>query len=311
MKDAPVIAIDLGGTNIKSALVSPEGKLLKRAGVTTQAHSLRENVLTNIFEAIESVLDPAVTAIGMGSPGCVNPASGAVNWIQNIECLNGFNLKQAISEKFKLPFYIDNDANCAALGEYYFGAGKGARSLLVITLGTGVGGGILADGQILQGAINYAGEIGHMTYIPDGMACSCGKRGCLEAYASASAIIRSARSVHKRGLNSALTGLNPDSLDARIVCDLAREGDEVARSIVQDAGKAIGVVTGGVINLLGLDRVVLGGGVAAAGDILLDQVKLYAARHALPMAFQQCEILTSTLGNDAGLLGAAGLARFI
>ncbi|MCB1319247.1 MAG: ROK family protein, partial [Leptospiraceae bacterium] len=222
-----------------------------------------------------------------------------------IPCLNGVSVTAEIKKNYDLPVYIDNDATNAAKGMYRFGAGRGSAHMIGITLGTGVGGGIILHGQVHRGIINYAGEIGHITYIPDGMSCTCGKRGCLEAYASATAIVRSAQSILKRQIPSRLQKYPPDEITARVVCDEARKGCSVSASIIQDAGKALGVVIGGVINLLNLDRVVIGGGLAAAGEVLMEPVRLYASRHALPLAFERCEIVAGRLGNDAGLLGCA------
>ncbi len=301
------VAIDIGGTFIKSALVSSEGEVLSYSSIPTQASRSREAVVANIRRAYQEV-DPGegkVVGIGMGSPGCIDPLSGEVNWVENISCLNGISLTQALKKEINLPIYIDNDATNASKGEYLFGAGKGAKSLMAVTLGTGIGGGLILDGQVCRGMNNYSGEIGHMTYIPDGMACNCGKRGCLEAYASATAIVRSAESMIKRRLTSRLTELKPQTIDAQLVCDLARQGDEVCCSIIHDVGKALGVVIGSAINLLNLERILIGGGIAAAGDILFEPLRLYTSRHALPLALEGCEILPAALGNDAGLLGCA------
>lgn len=305
---APVVAIDLGGTAIKAGRVNPGGVIEARTSRPTQSEAGAQRVLENIAAAAQSVMSKDTRAIALGSPGHVVPATGVVSWIENIACLNGVSLTDALADRFSLPVFIDNDATNATRGEFLFGAGRSAICLLGITLGTGVGGGLIVDGRVMRGVSNYAGEIGHMTYIPDGMACTCGKRGCLEAYASATAIIRSARSIQKRGIRSALLDVPTEDLDARRVCDLAREGDDVSEQIVAEAGKALGVVIGGAINLLNPDRVVIGGGVAAAGKVLLDPIRLYASRHALPLAFDDCRIELGEIGNDAGLVGAAAIA---
>lgn len=308
MKDNRFIAaVDLGGTFIKSALIRADGEVLKKAKTPTRAEEDQDTVIVQLLRAIEEIYVPEVIGIGIGSPGCVNPHSGEVNWIQNIPALNGVNLRSAVQRKFEITVHIDNDATNAARGQYLYGAGKQAVAMLGITLGTGVGGGLVLNGKVYRGVINYAGEIGHITYIPDGMVCTCGKRGCLEAYASATAIVRSAESMLTRRIPSQLKEIPPQELTARLVCDLARTGDEVCQSIVQDAGKALGVVIGGAINLLNLDRVIIGGGLAAAGDVLFDEIRLYASRHSLPLAFERCEILPDHLGNDAGIMGSAAM----
>ncbi len=303
-----IIAVDLGGTAIKSA-VFQDGRLIEKVETPTQAEAGRESVIENLIQSVVRLGQSRIAGIGIGSPGRVNPETGAVDWIENIPALNGVNLSLLMRERFGCPVYIDNDATNAARGEFLFGAGRGATHMLCITLGTGVGGGLILDGRVYDGPGHYAGEVGHMTYIPEGMACSCGKRGCLEAYASATAIRRAALSIQKRRIQSRLLEIPAGTIDARTVCDLARTGDEACRSIVVEVGTAIGVVVGGVINLLNLKRVIIGGGLAAAGEILFEPIRLYASRHALPYAFEDVAILPAELNNDAGVYGAAALVH--
>ncbi len=300
-----IVGIDVGGTSIKSALVNSAGDILKRADVPTQACEEKSVVLQNIKTAFEKVQDADVVGVGLGAPGCVNPKTGIVSAVDNIPCLNNLCLIDFLENTnyAQLPVVIDNDANNAAKGEYFFGPGRDKKNFMGITLGTGVGGGLILDGNFYTGCNNYAGEIGHMTYIPDGMACNCGKRGCLEAYASAIAMIRSAKSMMKRNLNTRLKELPVDTIDVKKISDLAREGDDLCRSILFDAGKALGTVLGTAINLLNLEYIIVGGGIASAGELLFSPVQLYASRHSLPLAYERCTIVASKLGNDAGLLG--------
>ncbi len=304
MKKPKIIAIDIGGTFIKSALINHEGKIFKREKTPTQAQANTKTILENLATAYEKVQEDDVCGIGLGVPGCVNPQSGKVSAIDNIPALEGISLTEFFMQKTKLPTYIDNDANSATKGEYIFGTSqKGLKNFMAITLGTGVGGGLILDGEFYRGANNYAGEIGHMTYIPDGAPCNCGKRGCLEAYASATAIIRSAKSMIKRSINTSLKDHDLQNIDAKLICDLAKKGDRICQFILHDAAKALGTVLGTVTNLLNLECIVIGGGMAAAGNILFEPLGLYACRHTLPMAYPHCKILPSLLGNDAGLLG--------
>ena len=306
--DVKIATVDLGGTSIKSALISKDGKILKKIEMPTEAKTdSKEIVISNILTSLDKIFEDDIIGIGVGSPGCVNTHTGEVNWIENIPCLNGVSITDEIKTKFNLPIFIDNDATNATRGQYMFGAGIGAKNLLGVTLGTGVGGGLILNDRVHHGVIDYAGEIGHMTYIPDGMPCTCGKRGCVEAYASAPAIKRSAKSILKRGIKTALLDIPLEKLEAKSVYDLAKEGDEVCKDLVQEAGKALGVVIGSAINLLNLDRVVIGGGVAAAGNILFNEINIYASRHALPLAFEHCTIVHGDLGNDAGILGTAAM----
>ena len=303
-----ILAVDIGGTFIKSALIDSEGKIYKREKTPTQAQESKEVVLANLKKAFDKVYEPGVSGLGLGSPGCIDPKKGSVNAVENIPCLNGLSLTDFFKREYKIPAAIDNDANNAAKGEYLFGAGQKKRNFMGLTLGTGVGGGLVLDGSFHRGVNNYAGEIGHMVYIPDGAPCTCGKRGCLEAYASATAIIRSAQSMLKRGLPTKLKKHDPKEIDSKLICDLAKEGDAICLSIIQDVAKALGVVLGSAINLLNLECLVLGGGISAAGDVLFEPLRLYASRQTLPMAYERCTILPSKLGNDAGLLGCAASA---
>ena len=294
----------MGGTFIKSALVSKEGSILKTAKVLTEANQNRETVVANLRRAFEEVYVQGILGIGIGSPGCVDPESGKVGAVDNIPCLNDFCLKSFLGEKNNIPIFVDNDANNAAKGEYLFGNGKGTKHFMALTLGTGVGSGLILNECFYRGNNNYAGELGHMTYIPDGMACTCGKRGCLEAYASATALIRNAKSMIKRQLSTKLTQYDPEQLDAHLICDLAKQGDELCQSILQDMARALGTVIGTVINLLNLECIVIGGGVLC-WRYSFTPLRLYASRHALPLAYTRCRILPSQLGNEANLLGCA------
>lgn len=302
-----VIALDIGGTAIKSALISSDGTILKKHDLPTDAGKGLENTLNRIEESIRSVFSPDAVGIGIGIPGCVDPDTGKVQWIENIPELNECCIVDHIQNQFQLKTTIDNDANNAARGEFFFGSGKGSRNMLAITLGTGVGGGLFLNKKIYHGSAHYAGEIGHMVSVPDGAKCSCGKYGCLEAYASATAVRDRGLAEKKRGLSPGLNTLSENKIDAEKIFLLAEEGDDVCKNIVLEAGRALGIAIGNVINLLNLDSVIIGGGMAAAGNVLLSTVKTYASRASLPISYQNCKILAGKLGNSAGVMGAAAL----
>ena len=307
MPQDSVVAIDLGGSFIKSALVAKDGTILKSAKIPSQVPQGREVVLKNIHSVYAQVHQEGVLGIGIGSPGCVDPQSGIVSATNNIDCINGVSLSDFLYEKTKLPVHIDNDANAAAKGEYLFGIGsqEDKYNLLAITLGTGVGGGLILEGVPYRGRNFYAGEFGHVNYIPNGAQCSCGKRGCIEAYSSATAILANAHSMQKHGLNTQLKKFSYDEIDVKLICELAHKGDILCHSLIYEAAQALGTVIGSIINLLNLDCVVVGGGVAAAGEILFNPLCLYAERQTLPLAYKNCEIGPSLLGDDAALLGNA------
>ncbi len=308
MAEKTVVAIDLGGTFIKSALVSESGHILKSEQSPTHASESADVILSKLQAACQKVYNENIVGVGLGAPGWADPLSGALRAIDNIKALEGVSIKDFLKKIVSCPVFIDNDANNAAKGEYLFGPGQGKSNFMALTLGTGIGGGLVLNKKFFRGKNNYAGEIGHMSYIPDGAPCTCGKRGCLEAYASATAIIRSAKSIRKRKLPSALLDHPVEEYTPRLVCDLAKQGDLLCQSIVRDAAKALGTVIASVINLLDLECVALGGGIAAAGDVLLAPLRLYALRQCLPLAHQGCDITTSPLGNNAALLGCAASA---
>ena len=303
----PIIALDIGGTAIKSALISTDGTILKNQSLPTDAGKGLQHILNRLKESIQSVFSTEAAGIGVGVPGCVDPDTGMVQWIENIPELNECRIVEHIQNQFQLKTVVDNDANNAARGEFFFGSGKGSRNMLAITLGTGVGGGLFLNEKIHRGSTHYAGEIGHMVSVPDGAKCSCGKYGCLEAYASATAIRDRALAEKKRGLSPGLNGLSENMVDVEKVFLLAKEGDDVCKNIIFEAGRALGIGIGNVINLLNLDSVVVGGGMAAAGDALLSTVKTYAARASLPISYRNCKIVAGKLVNSAGVLGAAAL----
>ena len=303
-----VIAIDIGGTLIKSALVSSDGKILKSKKTPTQASESRDIITSNLREAFDKVYESSAIAVGIGSPGCVDPKTGIVDAVDNIPALSGLCLTDFLKGHKEIPVMIDNDANNAAKGEYLFGIGKGTKNFMGITLGTGVGGGLFLDGRFYRGTNNYSGEIGHMTYIPDGLSCACGKNGCLEAYASGPAMVRSAKSMLKRNFNTKLSKHKVDAITPELICKLADQGDRLSMSIVHDVARALGIVLGTATNLMNLECIAVGGGISLAGDVLFQPLGIYAARHTLPRAYECCIIKPSEIGNDAGLLGCAATA---
>ena len=297
------IAIDIGGTFIKSGLVDKDGNILKKSQINTpQTSSLAilgqelEKALYNVWEK-----NIEVAGLGIGTPGCVDSQSTIVHSVDNIPALNGQALKDYFPKE--IPLFVDNDANQATKGEYLFGLAKGCKNILVITLGTGVGGGLILNGSYYRGYQNYAGEIGHTNYIPDGLLCSCGKKGCLEAYASATAITQSAKRALKIGISSTLQNYKKKDIDAKLLCELAKNGDALCQNILTEAGKALGISIANMINLLNLEKVIISGGLALAGELLLNPLQFYAQSHSIALSFSSCQIAMSTLGNDANLLG--------
>jgi len=316
------IGIDLGGTNIKAGIVrESDGAVLDRFGVPTQAHEGREGVLSRLVQAARNALESStmrraqaeggsIAGIGIGSPGAIDPIRGYVYRADNIPGWSGTDIAGRFRREFDLPVTVHNDANVYALGEYLFGAGKGCEVLVAFTLGTGIGGGIVERGRIFHGAMGFAGELGHMPLEVNGRQCSCGSRGCLEAYASATAIVQMTRERITAGEESLLRDRFPnlDTLTAEDVHTAALEGDPPAAEVIRYAAEMLGRGVAVIMNCLDPDVIVLGGGVAAMGELLLDPVRRVIEEKVFFAKYTNYRLVQSALGSDAGVIGAAGVA---
>ncbi|MFN4178728.1 MAG: ROK family protein [Armatimonadota bacterium] len=309
------LAIDLGGTKVAAAVVREDGTIVSHATRLTEAHKGGEWVLSRIKEAVlealeNSKLHPSqLIGVGMGTPGVVDAEQGVMlSDAVNIPDWKGRNLKSELERVLGLPALIENDANAAGLGEFVFGAGKGSKSLIWVTLGTGIGGAVILNGELIHGISFAAGELGHISIDPNGPKCGCGNYGCIELYASGPAIAQRAREYVIRGVNTKLSTMAlPEELTAEHVARAAQEGDLLAQSILAEAGRLLGVVLSGIVNLLNPDRIVIGGGVAQAGDWLLEPIRWEIKRRALPDAAKVLQVVPTALGTNAGILGAAAL----
>ena len=303
-----VFGVDIGGTTVKIGLFSVEGKLLEKWEITTRTDEGGKYILGDIAASIDekikekSISKDNVAGIGMGVPGPIKD-DGTV-----IKCVNlgwgVFNVADELSKLTGLPVKAGNDANMAALGEMWQGGGKGYKNQVMVTLGTGVGGGIILNGKMIAGVNGAGGEIGHMTVDPDETeVCNCGKTGCLEQYASATGIVRMA----KIALNSSD---KPSKLrtvqyvSAKEIFDAAKEGDELSSSLVDELGKKLGYALAATSCVIDPEVFVIGGGVSRAGQILLDAVSKYYRIYAFH-ACRKTEFKLATLGNDAGMYGGA------
>lgn len=306
------IGIDLGGTTIKLGIVNADGKIIDSLIYPTLAESNSiDTIYKNMVNAISDLKDRnkkiKISGIGIGSPGVITPDEEKIIGISNIPVLNGFPLAKEFSKEFGVPAYIDNDANSAARGEYLFGAAKGKDNFFMVTLGTGVGGAIFIDGKLYKGYSNFAGEMGHMIIVTDGKFCTCGNFGCWEAYASASAMVKKARTLVERGYETSLSLYYPE-LNAKIIVEEARKGDEIAVDVVVEIGKYVGIGISNIINILNPHYVVIGGGLSHAGDILLNEIKHYSKVNTRPFSWEIVDIVMAELGNQAGIMGSAALA---
>lgn len=311
------IGIDVGGTNVKIALVDKSGKIIYSNSVPTYAKMGYEYTVNNIKQAIKDLMKETNTTakdidgIGFDFPGQVDYKTGVVKLAPNIPGWVNVPIAQMIEEEFHIPTRIDNDVRCAALGEMKFGAGQGCENFVCITVGTGIGSGLIVNGQLVRGASNAAGEIGHIKLqMKDGLICGCGDTGCLEAYASGPSIVAMAQDYIKGGKSTKfreMAAAEGGEITPYMVAKAAEAGDPVAKRIFAIVGEYIGIGLTSVINLLNPEKVIIGGGVAEAGDLLLDPIRKTIKERAMVVAGSAVEIVPAQLGNSAGVIGASML----
>ena len=306
------IGIDVGGTNVKIALVDNKGKIIYSNSIPTRAEMGYEYTINNMKEAITELIketksDPKnIESIGFGFPGQIDYQKGIVRLAPNIPGWVNVPIAEIMEKEFGIPTRVDNDVRCAALGELNYGAGQGCDNLICITVGTGIGSGLVIIGKLVRGASNAAGEIGHIKLdMNGGPLCGCGDRGCLEAFASGPSIVALAEEYIKGGKSTKYRELaNPD-ITPYIVSEAAKQGDPVAKRIFTIVGEYIGIGLASVVNLLNPEKIIIGGGVAAAGDLLLTPIKESLIKRAMPIAGSAVEIVPAQLGNSAGVIGAS------
>jgi glucokinase len=303
-----VFAADLGGTHLRAAIVDESGaisfKLKQRTPEATAEDIVR--ALVSAARKFEKQSEDSFCAVSVVVPGTVNVAAGSVVKAPNLPCLDGFLLTSALSKELDRPAFLENDANAAAVGEMWRGAARGHRTIVCVTLGTGVGGGIILDGKLWRGVNDSAAEIGHMGVDPfDGVRCACGSQGCLEVYASATAIVRMTREARSRFPDSLLQKV--DDLTAEDVYRAGMEDDDLAREVFRRMGVALGVGLANLINLLNPEMIVIGGGVANGWDLFAKDMLQQVVERAFPLPVAQVKIVRAECGDDAGLLGAARL----
>ncbi len=302
------IGIDLGGTNIKAGLVDKEGKIITNLSFPTESSKGWAHVFSNIEKVIKKLLESdGVKGIGVGIPGPVDSKSGIIREMPAIPGAKNIPIVKELDKIFPLPVFVDNDANNFTRGEFIFGVAKGKKNVIGITLGTGIGGGILINGELYTGSSNYAGEVGHIVIVPSGIQCNCGKFGCWEAYGSATAVIKKALSYKKRNIDTKLKEL--PEIEAKDVFDLAKQGDIFCESIVNETSYYIGLGIASLVNTLNPEMIVIGGGMSLAGDYLLDKIRKIALENILPPLREGLEIEFSKFGTTAGIMGAAALAK--
>ena len=310
-----VCAVDLGGTNLRAANIDREGRIDERVKFPTPDSNKGQDIVDAIMAAVARCeagaanLGARIAAVSVVVPGSVQAETRAVVNAPNVPAIVGFRLAEALEAKLHRSVLIENDANAAALGEMWQGAARGRGTIVCLTLGTGVGSGIILDGDLWRGADGTAGEIGHASVHPFGhVRCKCGNIGCLEVYASATAIVRMTGEAFSNHPASQLNSIAAGDLTARQVADAAASGDELALEIFHKMGTYLGIAAANIVNTLNPEMIVIGGGVSAAFDLFAPQACEEMARRAFPVPGARCQIVKAECGDDAGLLGATWLA---
>ncbi len=310
---AYAIGVDLGGTKILTALVDGSGRVVHRQRVPTPQEG-PPAVVEAIAGTVDVVLRNAgvpqreVTGLCVGAPGPLDPRTGVVYEPPNLAGWHDVPLARMLGERLRMPAHVENDANAAALGEWWIGAGRGIHDLVYLVVGTGIGGGIIIDDVLLQGVSGTAGEVGHMTIDVNGPRCGCGRPGHLEAMAAGPAIARMAADAIAAGRQSAvlaMAGGDPARITAQLVDDAAHQGDALARDVLEQAGYYLGVGVANLLNLINPRRVVIGGGVSKAGDLIFAPIRRTVQTLAFEHPARDADVVPAALGDDVGAIGAA------
>ena len=306
-----VVGVDLGGTKISTALSNLNGEVISQTTVPTNANEGEIPVLNRIIESIDKVIKDGnvtykeVKGIGIGIPGALNVEEGIILFTPNIPFKN-FNIVDPLKKKFEIPVFIDNDANVAAIGEYMFGAGKGFKDVIFITISTGVGGGAILNGNIYRGNTSNALEIGHMTVAPGGPRCNCGNIGCVEATSSGTAIGKRGQEALSSKVETSLRKY--DNITSYEVFTEAAAGDAVCKEIIDNALNYLGIAVANTVSIFDPAVIIIGGGVSKAGDIVFETVRKVVDKRCFKSMAESVKIVPAGLGTDAGVIGAVALA---
>ncbi|MFC1855639.1 ROK family protein [Thermodesulfobacteriota bacterium] len=308
------LGVDLGGNNLRWGLVSSKGEIVKHDKVTSRAYKDKDQAIAYILNSIAKAVKTYkkegfnIKGVGFALPGLIIKEKGYVHESPNFKQLNGVYVKQLLEEMIGLPVIIENDVNAWAWGEHTFGKAKKYKHFMVMTLGTGVGGGVVLDGNLLDGEDGTAGEVGHMTIYPNGLECQCGNFGCLERYASGTGLVDNLKQNMYTDEGKALIkkiGKKVDKITPFELYTEAKNKNKLARRLFKQAGTTLGIGIANLVNLLNLDAVVIGGGVSAAWDIIVPELKKEMKKRAFSLPAKRCKILKSTLGDNGGILGMA------
>lgn len=316
MSERVAIGIDFGGTNMKVALVSDCGQVLAKSSAPTDSAARPESVIEQMRDLAEALLEDqsapggGVIGVGLGSPGPLDLRHGIVLRSVNLPTWENVPVRDLLSARLSLPVILDNDANAAAFGEYWAGAGRGGGDFVMLTLGTGLGAGVVLGGNVLHGHHGNAAELGHMIVVPDGLPCGCGQRGCVEQYAAAATVAKRVEVAIESGESSLLACRLRDGepIDSKLVVEAMGQGDALCTRIWSEACEYLAIACVNIQHAFNPESVVLGGGMAEAGDVLLNPVRRRFQDRTWRLKSDRPQIRLATLGYDAGVIGAAGLA---
>jgi len=312
--DGYTIGIDIGGTMIKGALFDLQGGLIRKDETSTKAEKGLEPFIENIVSFVNLFQKGTgkASSLGIGIAGVLDKERETLLESPNLPLLKNVPLKKLLESELGIPVFIENDANIAALGELWAGDGKGIDNFLLLTLGTGIGSGLILNGNLWTGETGKAGEFGHAVVNPEGAQCACGKKGCLEAHSSGSAMVRMAREALAKGRESSLQNLyknNPDALTPKAIYTEAKNGDELCLEIFKEAARFLAIAISDVNNLLDIHNFIIGGGVSKASHIFEAGLREEVRKRVFSISKDKIRIIISKLGNDAGIFGAGYLAK--
>src|SRR5581483_71711 len=308
--DGWVVGIDLGGTKTALGLISPDNRVVAHRRMPTNADEGPSSVVERIAHLVADLEAEVpggerVAALGICCPGPVNHETGTLLKLVNLPGLSNTPLRQLLAERLNLPVRLEHDAKAAALGDFYFGAGRGHRSMVYVVIGTGVGAAIILNGRLYYGETNASGEVGHVSVDPDGELCHCGTPGCLETFTSRPSLVRR----YRRALQEAGAPIDEPTITGEQITHLAAQGDPIAARLMEQSGRALGIAIASMAMILNIELYVIGGSVAKAGDLLLEPARQTVPKYCFKATAQHVQIKASELGDDGPILGCGWLAR--
>jgi len=316
MSEEYYVGVDLGGTNIKAGIVTSGARVVAKTSAPTQCEKGADHIVNRIHDIIEDMRQraklprEAIRGLGIGSPGTLDIKAGVVHFVVNMPLWREIEVVKRVSEKTGFRVLLENDANAAAYGEYWAGAGRNVTSMVMFTVGTGIGGGIIANGRLIHGDTDCAAELGHMIIESQGRKCDCGNWGCLEAYASGNSLVKRFKEALDAGAESRLAaGVRAGrKITSFEISEAALAGDDLSNRIFAETGVYLGVGIVNVMHIINPACVVISGGLINAGELLMAPIRRTVQERALPDARRNCRIVFATLGEDAGFIGGAGCA---